>query len=155
MKMEQSKGFGSNKITQFSMDSIDTDLFNPVVIEKNIVGGRTISLYPLSANEGPYEFYLPPQGDDQYLQLNSIRLSGVISITKQDGTSFADSVDYSVVNMAAHSCFRGTEVEIDNTLVTDLSSFSAHYQSQPQFQSKRCRQPFTITTLETRYSRKI
>lgn len=132
--MEQSKGFGSSKVTQFSVQSDDVDLFDPVAMEKNIISGRTVSFHPQSGGtEGPYQFHLSPQGADQYLQLNSIRLHGKMKVVKKNGGNVAADKDIGVINLSPHSLFRANEIEINNTLVTDLSSFSSHYQAYMQY----------------------
>lgn len=131
--MEHSKGFGAAKITESSFNSDDLDLFNPPVIEKSIVSGRQASFRPLSENtNGPYMFNLQSQGADQYLQLNSIRLGGKALIREKSGELLTDADNVSIVNLFPHSLFRAHEIEINNVLVTDLSSFSAHYQAYIQ-----------------------
>ena len=133
--MEHSKGFGQSKVTQISALSDDVDIFDSGVTENHILSGRTISLQPQSGDGdfGPCQWYLQPQGADQYLQLNSIRLAGQARVVKGDGTVLANTVDIGSSNIPGHSIWRGHEIEINNTLVTDLSSFSAHYQAYMQY----------------------
>ena len=132
LNMEQSKGFGGSKVTTHSFNSDDVDIFEPVITETGVLSGRTITFRPISENSsGPYQFNLMPQGPDQCLQLNSIKLGGRIQIMDGD-SALADADDYSVVNLFPHSLFRAQEIEINGVLVTDLSSFLSHYQAYIQ-----------------------
>lgn len=129
--MEHSKGFGQSKVTTHSFNSDDVDLFDPVIIEKSVISGRTIGFRPISENNnGPFQFNLEPQGHDQYLQLNSIKLGGKIQI--MDKNEAFTTEDFSIVNLFAQSLFRAQEIEINNVLVSDLSSFLSHYQAYIQ-----------------------
>lgn len=130
--MEQSKGFGGSKVTAQSFNSEDVDLFDSAITETSIIGGRTITFRPISENNsGPFQFNLMPQGPDQYLQLNSIKLGGTVKIMKGDA-DFVAADDFSIVNMFPHALFRAQEIEINDTVVTDLSSFMSHYQAYIQ-----------------------
>ena len=96
--MEHSKGFGSAKVTTESFNSDDIDLFEPVITENGVVSGRTITFRPISENtNGPFQFNLMPQGPDQYLQLNSIKLGGTVQILNGDA-ALAAADDYSITN---------------------------------------------------------
>lgn len=131
--MEQSKGFGSSKVTENSFNSDDIDIFNPVITEGSVISGRTVCFRPISENiRGPFQFNIEPQAPDQYLQLRSVKLAGTARILKSDGTVLTTADDVSIVNLFPHSLFKGHEVEINNILVTDLSSFMSHYQSYIQ-----------------------
>lgn len=131
--METSKGFGGSKVTAHSFNSEDVDLFDPSIVEKSIISGRTIAFRPISENTaGPFQFQLEPQGNDQYLQLNSIKLAGEVQLLENGTTALTATDDVSIVNMFPNSLFRAHEIEINKTLVTDLTSFTAHYQGYIQ-----------------------
>lgn len=131
--MDLSKGFGYSKITDSSEVSEQTDLFDPVTIEKGILGGRTQVFRPLSENnEGPFQFNLESQGPSQYLKLNSIRLGGKCRIVKNDGSNIDNGEDLSICNLFPQSLFKSVEPEFNNILVTDLASPLSHYQAYIQ-----------------------
>lgn len=119
-------------MTAHSFHSEDVDLFEPIVVENSVLSGRTITFRPISENSnGPFQFNLLPQGADQYLQLNSIKLGGTVQIL--NGTDALDAAsDFSIVNLFPHALFRAQEIEINDTIVTDLSSFLSHYQAYIQ-----------------------
>ena len=130
--MEHSKGFGGSKVTSHSFNSDDVDLFDPVITENSVISGRTITFRPISENtNGPFQFNLMPQGTDQYLQLNSVKLGGTVQILNGDA-ELAATDDFSITNLLPHSLFRAQEIEINGVLVTDLSSFLSHYQAYIQ-----------------------
>ena len=131
--MDLSKGFGYSKITDDSELSEQIDLFDPVPIEKAILGGRTQVFRPLSENsEGPFQFNLESQGPSQYLKLNSIRLGGKCKIVNSDGSPLDNDSDVSICNLYPHSLFKSVEPEFNNIIVTDLTSPLDHYQSYIQ-----------------------
>ncbi|MEM1311214.1 MAG: hypothetical protein AAGF98_17260 [Cyanobacteria bacterium P01_H01_bin.153] len=73
--MDTSVGFGASKVTEENLVSEATDLFDGFDRETSIIGGRNITFRPFSENvDGPFQWTLTPHGDDQYLQLNSLRL---------------------------------------------------------------------------------
>lgn len=48
--MEQSKGYGSSKVSMTSMGSEDIDLFSNISADPVVKNGRTVTLRPLSEN---------------------------------------------------------------------------------------------------------
>ena len=107
------------------------DVFSEQEREKGILKGRNVCFRPFSDNvEGPHIFNLEPQGEDHYLKLNSVRLAGRVRIYYDDRkTPLEPDADVSIVNMFPHSLFRAGEVEMNNTLVSELSTSMAHYQA--------------------------
>ena len=133
MDSETSKGFGPSKVTESTMFSDPLNIFDQSEIEEDVLGGRTVVFRPLSENnEGPYEFSIDPQGEHQYLQLNSVRLGGRCRILNPDGSELSENADLSIVNMFPSSLFQGTETKFNNVIVTDLTSNLSHYQAYMQ-----------------------
>lgn len=131
--MEQSKGYGGSKITVASMTSEDVDIFSSLDADPTVKNGRTVTLRPLSENVlGPFQFHLEPQGTDQYLQLKSIRLTGLAEIRSNDGLPVPASVNLGGVNLFPASLFKAIEVYVNDTLITDLSSALSPYQNYIQ-----------------------
>ena len=133
MDLETSKGFGPSKITESSIFSDPLNIFESSEVDEDIVSGRSVVFRPLSENnEGPYEFSLDPQGEQQYLQLNSVRLGGQCRILRANGEDLKDIDDLSIVNMFPSSLFQGIETKFNNTIITDLTSNLSHYQAYIQ-----------------------
>ena len=133
MDTDTSKGFGASKSTEDSVFGHALNLFEPSDIDNDIVRGRSVVFRPLSENnEGQYEFSIDSQGENQYLQLSSVRLGGRCRILKADGTSLSKEDDVSIVNMFPASLFQGTETKFNNTIITDLTSNLSHYQNYMQ-----------------------
>ena len=133
MDSDTSKGFGASKSTEDSVFGHALNLFEPSTIDTDILRGRSVVFRPLSENnEGPYEFSIDSQGENQYLQLSSVRLGGRCQITLADGTPLPENEDLSIVNMFPASLFQGTETKFNNTIITDLTSNLSHYQNYIQ-----------------------
>ena len=82
MESETSKGFGVSKSTEASMFGHALNLFEGAETDVDVQKGRSVVFRPLSENnEGPYEFSIDSQGENQYLQLSSVRLGGRCQIT--------------------------------------------------------------------------
>jgi hypothetical protein len=122
-----------NKNDMLELLTSSTELFKAESTEKNILKGRTVCFRPLSENsEGPYVFNMESQGHDQYMSLNSIRLSGKCVITRADGSRLTANDDLSIVNMFPSSLFKGIETEFNNVLITDISAAMANYKAYIQ-----------------------
>ena len=133
MESETSKGFGASKSTESTVFGHALNLFEPSEIDSDILRGRSVVFRPLSENnEGPYEFSIDSQGENQYLQLSSVRLGGRCQVTNADGSPLDPKEDLSIVNMFPASLFQGTETKFNNTIITDLTSNLSHYQSYMQ-----------------------
>ena len=133
MESETSKGFGVSKSTEASMFGHALNLFEGAETDVDVQKGRSVVFRPLSENnEGPYEFSIDSQGENQYLQLSSVRLGGRCQITRADGTALSKEEDVSIVNMFPASLFQGTETKFNNTIITDLTSNLSHYQNYMQ-----------------------
>ena len=112
---------------------LELELFKGSERETSILGGRQVCFRPLSDNvEGPFQFQIEPQGDDCYLQLNSVRLAGRCRIYYTDKVPMESEADASIVNMFPASLFKSTEVEFNNVLVSELSTAMAGYQAYIQ-----------------------
>ncbi|XP_059098069.1 uncharacterized protein F54H12.2-like [Tigriopus californicus] len=131
--MEQSKGYGGSKVTTGSIVSEDIDLFSMLDPDPIVKSGRTVTIRPLSENvQGPFQFHLEPQGSEHYLQLKSIRLTGLAQIRTMEDGVVPLSVNLSGVNLFPASLFKAIEVYVNDTLITDLSSALSPYQNYIQ-----------------------
>ena len=118
-------------------DEIDSELslelFKGPERETSVLGGRQVCFRPLSDNvEGPFQFQIESQGEDCYLQLNSMRLAGKCRIYYTDSVPLEPEADVSIINMFPASLFRSSEVEFNNVLVSELSTAMAGYQAYIQ-----------------------
>ena len=136
--MDTSRGFGASKVNEDVLTSENVDIFKGWDEESSIVQGRNVCFRPISENvDGPFTFTLNPQGDDQYLQLNSIRLGALARVRIEDDTTrdlsdIGEKEDMSIVNMLPASLFKMITTEFNDVLVTDLTSPLAHYQTMIQ-----------------------
>ncbi len=99
------------------------DIFDIPTVEKAIIYGKTVKVYPDNAvnDAGPFEFKLPAS-DNAFYDLNQTRLNIVMKVLKNDGTPLTANEQNAVVNMIPHALFRQIEVYVKDTQINDLSS---------------------------------
>ena len=131
-----SQGVGSVATDAFISNSLD--LFSKPVIETGLKSGRNFYVRPVTmSNSGPFDFVIPAESPNQYIQLENTRLLGKIRIRRADGTPVtpgraqagevaAVAEDkLALVNLFPHTLFRSIEFEVNGKLINSLSS--THY----------------------------
>jgi hypothetical protein len=124
------QGIGTFVNEAHELGTSSLDIFNEPEQEKALIHGKTVDIYPTSLlnNEGPIEFVIPSDSTD-FTQLNLTRLSGVVEITKADGSALVDADKVSIVNLFPQSLWKQIECSIKDTQIVDLSTPTYHYKS--------------------------
>jgi len=136
--MDTSRGFGASKVNEDLLSSESVDLFKGWGEESSIVQGRNVCIRPSTENvKGPFAFQFLPQGEDQYLQLNSLRLGALCRVLIEDVNSremtlMDEKEDVAPINMCPSSLFSMVTTEFNDVLVSDLTSPLSHYQTMIQ-----------------------
>ena len=132
-----SQGIGSSATDAYISNSLD--LFSKPVIETGLKNGRNFYVRPVTMSDsGPYDFVIPAESPNQYIQLENTRLLGKVRIKKMNDTGIepaattqaainAETADQqvSLTNLFPHSLFRSVEFEVNGKLINSLSS--THY----------------------------
>lgn len=111
-------GFGTEGATQDSMMSSNLDLFTTVPTEAVMHYPRDGMYRPTSLNaEGPFVFSIPSEGN-LYIDLQSFRLEGLISVSKWKASETkyvkVESTDkVAPVNNFPQTFFRSVETDIN------------------------------------------
>jgi hypothetical protein len=120
-------GIGSAKLTENDVLSHSIDIFKPAQKEMSHVHGRTISIRPVSKeSSGPFDFNINAQGL-QFVQTGLTWMTGQCRIVNSDGSSIAAEKNVSVCNLFPAALFKGVDLIINGTPISDLSSNLANY----------------------------
>lgn len=128
--MPDKLGVGTFIEDQVELISSGLDLFSIPEIDNSVIHGKTVTYYPIGAitNHGPYEFFVPHDGND-YTFMPLTRLEGEVEIKKSDGNALADADLNAYVNLFPQTLFRQIEVELNKTQICDLSTPTYPYKA--------------------------
>lgn len=128
--MPDKLGVGTFIEDQIELVSSGLDIFSIPEIDNSVIHGKTVTYYPLGAitNSGPYEFFVPHDGND-YTYMPLTRLEGEVEIKKADGAALSDTELNGFVNLFPQTLFRQIEVELNKTQICDLSTPTYPYKA--------------------------
>ena len=122
------QGLGTRAVREVVSSAVDT--FAPLPVDRGVVDGRNFFVRPVAlSDEGPFDFVIPADSEQQYVNLEQMRIIGEISV-EPVGTVAADALTdenktVSLINGFDQAMWRSIEVETNGRLQTALSG--AHY----------------------------
>lgn len=120
--MTDHSGIGLNSTTYFETQSNGLDFFPGPSFDETLNGFSYRSYKTLNAisNQGPFLFQIGSPDFNQYTQLPSLRLEGIIKVKKSGGSDLDTGEAISIVNLFPHSLFDHINVSLNNTPVKTL-----------------------------------
>lgn len=121
--MKDTSGIGTFVSDDYEMATDSLDLFSLPPIERAQLHGATQTFYMHATinDEGPYEIIVP-NDSYQFTQLDTMRLVGSFTVTKDDGTAITEDDKVSVLNNAPQTLFKQVECLLNNFCVNDIST---------------------------------